>query len=264
MIMVKNNHVILAHAGIYKAYQLLNVHRSRLRATGMTVFLMVGLLFVTNAIAMLADDPVLTMLAIDKLEISDIGNNSDIAWEAQGWIGQDLHKLWIKTEGEHANSEIAETEVQLLYSKAIAPYWDAQIGLRHDIRPKPTRDWLVLGVQGLAPYFFETDIALFVGEDSIVGLRTEFKYKLLLTQKWVLTPEIAANFFSKNDRELGLGSGLSDVHIGLRLRYEIKREFAPYIGIEWDKYFGNTASFAREEGERSSDAKWVAGIRIWF
>lgn len=105
---------------------------------------------------------------------------------------------------------------------------------------------------------------MFVGEAGIIGLRTQFEYELLLTQKWVLTPELEANFFSKNDDAVGLGSGLSDVTLGLRLRYEIKREFAPYIGVEWGKHFGDTADFAREDGERTSDTKWVAGLRIWF
>ena len=121
-----------------------------------------------------------------------------------------------------------------------------------------------MGIQGVAPYFFETDIALFVGDDGIVGLRTEWEYELLLTQKWILTPEVEANFFSKNDHDVGLGRGLSDVSLGLRLRYEIKRELAPYIGIEWDKRFGDTTDFSKDKGERSSDIKWVAGIRLWF
>lgn len=269
---IRENNVILARVGIHKFYQGLSAYRFRLQATGMTlfyttgmaVFLMMGILFATNATAMGNDDPLLTMLKIDQLEITDISDNNDLAWDAQAWIGRDLNKFWIKTEGERSDSEIEEAELQLLYSKAIAPYWDTQIGWRHDTRPTPNRDWLVLGVQGVAPYFFETDIAVFIGEGGIVGLRTEWEYELLLTQKWVLTPEVEANFFSKNDSQVGLGSGLSDIEIGLRLRYEIRREFAPYIGIEWQKSFGDTADFAREEGERTSDTKWVAGIRLWF
>ena len=221
-------------------------------------------LFSVNVAAMGNDDPLLTMIKIDQLEITEIGDNNNLAWDAQAWLGKDLNKLWIKTEGERVDNEFEEAEIQLLYSKAIAPYWDAQIGWRHDIKPKPNRDWLALGVQGVAPYFFETDITLFIGEGGIVGLRTQWEYELLLTQKWILTPEIEANFFSKNDHPVGLGNGLSDVSVGLRLRYEIKREFAPYIGIEWDKRFGDTADFARAEGGRVSDTKWLAGIKFWF
>lgn len=233
-------------------------------AAGMTIVALTALLFTTNVVAIGSDDPLLTMLKIDQLEIIAISDNNDLAWDSQAWIGRDLNKFWIKTEGERIDSEIEEAELQLLYSKAISPYWDAQIGWRHDTRPIPNRDWLVLGVQGVAPYFFETDIAVFVGEEGIVGLRTEWEYELLLTQKWVLTPEIEANFFSKNDSEVGLGSGLSDIEISFRLRYEISREFAPYIGIEWQKSLGDTADFAREEGGRTSDIKWLVGIRLWF
>lgn len=227
------------------------------------IFLIVTL-FTTNVVAMGEDDPILTMLKIDQLEVTDVSDHNDAAWDAQAWIGQDLNKLWIKTEGERVDSDIDEAEIQLLYSHAIAPYWDAQIGWRHDIDPKPNRDWLVLGVQGVAPYFFETDIALFVGEGGMVGLRAEWEYELLFSQKWILTPEIEVNVLSKNDQDVGLGSGLSDIDLGLRLRYEIRREFAPYIGIEWNKQFGDTADFSRQESERSSDTKWVAGIRLWF
>ncbi|PHS71087.1 MAG: copper resistance protein CopB [Methylophaga sp.] len=227
--------------------------------------LIISLLIVRSIHATeMTDDPVLTMIKIDQLEVRDIGSNNDMAWDAQGWVGQDFDKLWVKIEGEIVDSDIEKIELQLLYSRAIAPYWDAQIGWRHDSKPKPTRDWFVIGIQGLAPYFYETDIALFMGEDGIVGLRTQFEYELLLTQKWILTPEIEANFFSKNDRQVGLGSGLSDINLGLRLRYEITREFAPYIGVEWGKQFGNTADWVREDGEFTSDTKWVAGIRFWF
>jgi len=209
------------------------------------------------------DDPLLTMVKIDQLEISDEG---DIGWDMQAWLGYDLNKLWFKTEGEHSDKEFeeAEAELQLLYSRAIAPYWDAQIGWRHDIKPTPNRDWLAIGLQGLAPYFFETDIALFIGESGNIGLRTKFEYELLLTQKLILGPEFEANIYSKNDHEVGLGSGLSDMSFGLRLRYEIKREFAPYIGVEWAKQFGNTADYTRDEGQSRSDTKWVMGLRAWF
>ena len=223
---------------------------------------LVVLFFTTNVTAMGGDDPVLTILKIDQLEVTDIGENNDFVWEAQGWVGKDLNKFWIKIEGERVDSHVEESEIQLLYSKAIAPYWDAQIGWRHDI--KPNRDWLALGVQGLAPYFFETDIALFVGEGGLVGLRAKSEYELMLTQKWVLSPEIEVNIFSKSDLDAGLGRGLSDMNLGLRLRYEVKREFSPYIGMEWKRSFGETADFARDKFETVSEIKWVVGIRLWF
>jgi len=207
------------------------------------------------------DDPVLTMIKIDQLEVGDDDNS---AWDAQAWLGKDLSKLWFKTEGELNNSDVEKAEVQLLYSRAIAPYWDAQIGWRHDIKPDPNRNWLALGVQGLAPYFFETDVALFVGEDGNINLRGQLEYELMLSQKWVLSPEVEVNIFSKNDAGVGIGSGLSEISAGLRLRYEIKREFAPYIGVEWGKRFGQTADFAQQEGKSDSSVSWLAGLRFWF
>lgn len=226
----------------------------------LTVLLSVGNAFAAG----MSDDPLLTMVKIDQFEITDLTDNNDLAWDGQAWLGKDLNKIWLKTEGERVDGDIEEAEIQLLYSHAIAPYWDVQIGWRHDIKPKPTRDWLAVGVQGLAPYFFETDIALFVGEGGIVGLRTEIEYELLLTQKWILTPEIEVNFFNKNDQSVGLGSGLADVTLGLRLRYEVRREFAPYIGVEWNRNFGNTADFISEEGTHIRHIQWLAGIRLWF
>jgi len=210
------------------------------------------------------DDPILTMVKIDQLEKTDIGDDNNTAWQAQAWLGKDLNKVWFKTEGEVTDNNLEEAEFQLLYSRAIAPYWDAQIGWRHDSKPTPNRDWLAVGVQGIAPYFFETDVALFIGEGGNVGLRTEFEYELLLSQKWILSPEIEANFFSKNDEDVQTGSGLSDLSAGLRLRYEIKREFAPYLGVEWKKSFGTTADYLREDGEDRSDVQWVLGIKAWF
>ena len=227
--------------------------------------LLVGMIVSGELLAAgMADDPLLTMVNIDQLEITDVGDNNNTAWQAQAWLGKDLNKVWFKAEGEVVDNKLEEAEFQLLYSRAIAPYWDAQIGWRHDSKPTPNRDWLAIGVQGLAPYFFETDVALFVGEGGNVGLRTEFEYELLLSQKWILSPEIEANFFSKNDGDVQTGSGLSDLSAGLRLRYEIKREFAPYLGVEWKKSFGTTADYLREHGEDRSDVQWVLGIKAWF
>jgi len=225
-----------------------------------TLFIALSCANVSYAAGMV-DDPILMMVKIDQLEIGDDDNS---AWGVQAWIGKDINKLWLKTEGELSNSDVEGAEFQLLYSRAIAPYWDAQIGWRHDIKPEPNKDWLAIGIQGLAPYFFETDLSLFMGEHGNIGLRTKFEYELMLTQKWILSPEVEANFFSKNDPDIGLGSGLSDIDIGLRLRYEIEREFAPYIGIEWARHFGNTADFSRQEGESRTSVNWLAGVRIWF
>lgn len=211
-----------------------------------------------------SDDPLLAMIKIDQLEVREADGSDPIVLEAQGWVGKDLHKLWGKAEIERVGSETEEAEFQLLYGRAIAPYWDLQAGIRHDSRPRPDRNWFAFGVQGLAPYYFEIDVAAFVGEDGHTALRLEGEYEIMFTQKLILSPEIEVNIYGKDDPELERGSGLSDMELGLRLRYEIRREFAPYIGVNWTKLFGDTADFARDEGEDTSDVQFVAGIRAWF
>ena len=210
------------------------------------------------------DDPVLAKVMIDRLEVRVTDGPDPWMLDAQAWIGRDLHKLWGKTEAEYVDRGTEEAEIQALYSRAIAPYWDLQIGWRHDFRPEPTRDWLAVGFEGLAPYWFEIDAAAFVGGNGQIAGRLEAEYEWLFTQKLILAPEIELNAYSRSDELRGIGSGLSNVELGLRLRYEIRREFAPYLGVNWGKKFGKTADLAREEGEDTSDVQFVAGVRAWF
>jgi len=210
------------------------------------------------------DDPLLMKVMIGQFEKRSTDGPDPLVIEAQGWIGKDLHKFWVKAEIEQVDGKTEENELQFLYSKAIDTYWDLQVGLRHDDRPSPDRDWLAIGVQGVAPYFFEVDAAFFIGENGQTAARLEAEYEAMITQKLVLSPEIELNFHGKNDEAVGVGSGLSDVELGLRLRYEIKREFAPYIGLNWTKKYGNTADYARAEGEDTSDTQFVVGFRAWF
>ncbi len=217
-----------------------------------------------SAVAGTRDDPVLTSVLVDQLEIRDDEDDNPLVLEGQGWIGRDLQKLWIKTDIERVDGKTEEVELQVLYSQAVATYWDFQLGLRKDFKPTPDRSWAVIGFQGLAPYFFEVDTALFIGESGRTALRLEAEYELLFTQRLILTPDIEINFYGHNDEDIGVGSGLSDVQAGLRLRYEIRREFAPYIGVNWSKKFGNTADFSRLEGADVSETQLVLGIRFWF
>lgn len=210
------------------------------------------------------DDPLLASLMFDQLEYRDTAGHNPMVWGVQGWVGKDLNKLWLKTEGERAEGVSEEVELQLLYGRAITPYWDLLLGWRHDNLPRPVRDWAIVTLQGLAPYWIETDASLFLGESGHSAIRFEVEYELMLTQKWVLSPEIELNLYGKSDSERGVGSGLSDAEIGLRLRYEIRREFAPYIGVNWEKLFGDTADLARDEGEKTEQGQWVIGIRAWF
>ncbi len=228
------------------------------------VLVITGLSYSAMGQAAVSDDPLLVMGVLDQFEWRDASDGDTLSWDAQGWLGKDLNKLWFKTDGERVDGETEDAELQFLYSKAFAKYWDFQVGVRQDFEPSPSRTWAAIGVQGLAPYFFETDIAFFVGESGRTALRFESEYEFLITQRLILTPDIEVNFYGKNDENIGVGSGLSDAEIGLRLRYEIRREFAPYFGVNWTKVFGNTADFARINGQDISDLQLVVGLRGWF
>jgi len=210
------------------------------------------------------DDPLLTMLIVDQLEIRIADGENPLVWDAEGWGGQDLHKLWIKTDGEYVDGQVDEAELQALYSRAVAPYWDLQLGWRHDFRPSPQRGWLAFGLKGLAPYYFDIDTALFIGDSGRTAARLQVEYEIMLTQRLVLVPEIEVNLHGKDDSATGTGSGLSDIEAGLRLRYEVRREFAPYFGVNWTRLYGQTADYAREEGDDSDDVQFVIGVRFWF
>ena len=217
-----------------------------------------------HATADAGDDPLLLTVILDQMETRDATGDNTFSWDGEGWLGKDLNKFWFKTEGERTAGNTDDAELQFLYSKAIDRYWDFQLGVRYDFEPSPSRSWAVIGVKGLAPYFFDIDAALFIGESGRTAFRFEAEYELLLTQRLILTPDIEINLYGKNDAITGIGSGLSDIEAGLRLRYEIRREFAPYIGVNWSRLFGNTADFARIAGESTSEAQLVIGLRAWF
>ena len=216
------------------------------------------------AMAGMNDDPMLFSVMIDKLEYRATDGDNPVVWDADAWLGKDLNKLWFKTEGEIADGTTENAWAELLYSRGISAYWDVQVGWRHDFRPQPSRDWLAVGFKGLAPYWFEVDATAYARKDGTLAARLNLEYEFLFTQKLILSPEVEANLFSRDDPQRGVGSGLADLELGLRLRYEIRREFAPYIGVNWEKAFGNTADYIREEGGSSSSLQFVAGIRAWF
>lgn len=210
------------------------------------------------------DDPVLSKLMINALEYRFGDNNENsLALDAEAWVGKDLNKLWLKADIESEDGEIAEAELQALYSRAIAPFWDFQVGVRKDFEPV-SREWAVLGLKGTAPYQLDVDASLFFGKGGQVGARLNTEYELMLSQKTSLVPELGANFYTKDDQEAGIGSGLSDLDISLRLKHELKREFAPYIGINWSKSFGNKADMLKQSGEKTSDTQLALGVEAWF
>ena len=219
----------------------------------------------TNAQADMNDDPFLYKVTIDQFEKRYSSNHSDpLILEGDAWIGKDINKLWLKVDAEKVDGKLEELELQALYRRAIDSYWDFTIGWKHNSRPRPKTDWLALGFTGLAPYWFEVDAALFIADDGLTNLRLSVEYEWMLTQKWVLSPEAEINLYNKDDATEEIGAGLSDSQLGLRLKYEIYREFAPYIGINWNQKYGDTADHAHNAGEHTSDTQFVIGINAWF
>jgi copper resistance protein B len=211
------------------------------------------------------DTDIYHFLLIDRLEAGFGGGEDIIAWDGQGWIGGDWNKLWVKTEGEGVQGESPEdAEIQALYSRTISPFWDFQAGARYDIRPKPERAHAVIGVQGLAPQWFEVDAAAFISNKGDATFRVEVEYEWLLTQRLILQPRVEINAAAQSIPELGLGSGINYSEMGLRLRYEFRREFAPYIGVSWKKTWGDTADLARAGGAETSSLYFVTGLRLWY
>lgn len=205
------------------------------------------------------------MVLVDQLETAIRDGRDGYAWDAQGWYGDDYDRLWMKTEGEGEFGRTLESaEVQALYSRAIDPWFNLQAGIRYDIRPRPDRGYLAVGVQGLARYWFEVDGALFLSNKGDVSARFEAEYDQRITNRIILQPRVEFDLAAQDVPEIGVGAGLSSIEAGLRLRYEIKREFAPYIGVEYQRKFGDTADFARAAGEGVGGWALLLGLRSWF
>lgn len=186
-------------------------------------------------------------------------------WDGEGWFGGDINRLVIKTEGEGGFGDgVEDAEIQALYSRAIGPYFNLQAGVRYDFKPNPSRTYATIGFEGLAPYWFEVEGALFLSDKGDVLGRLEGYYDQRITQRLILQPRAEINLAAQDVPENGIGSGLSDIELGLRLRYEIKREFAPYIGVSYDRKLGDSARFARAEGEDVGGVSFVVGVRTWF
>jgi copper resistance protein B len=212
----------------------------------------------------LADTQSLGSLLVENLEVMREGGNTTAPYDLQAWYGRTYDRAVLKSEGDVDGGEIAEARTELLWGHAFAAFWDTQLGVRYDSGEGPNRDWVAFGVQGVAPYWFEVEATAYLGESGRSALRLDASYELLLTQRLILQPRIEANIYGKRDALRGLGSGLSDVSAALRLRYEIRRELAPYVGIEWVRKYGETEELARAAGKDPNDARIVAGLRFWF
>lgn len=210
------------------------------------------------------DAATFAMLKLDRFERADTDDGIATAWKLSAWVGGDFDKLWLRSEGEHAHGETTKGDAEILWGHVVAAFWDTQFGVRHDFGRGPDRNWAAIGVQGLAPYWFEIEATAYVGDSGRTALRLETDYELSLTQRLILQPRLELNAYGKDDPRAGIGSGLSDAALGARLRYEIRREFAPYVGVERVHLFGGSADFARADGHDAADTRWVVGLRVWY
>lgn len=200
------------------------------------------------------DDPLVSLLLIDRLEVRNDEDKTSV-WEGSFWMGYDIHKLYLYSEGEATANGLESSQNEVVYSRAIASFWDVQIGLAYDKNDDASKTWTEIALFGLAPYYFETRAALLVNEEGNVGFRFDTEYEALLTQKLILTPSLEADFYTEDDPVMRLDSGLSRIEAGLRLRYEIQREFAPYIGVTWEK---------TSDSNPTEESSVIVGVRFWF
>ena len=210
------------------------------------------------------------LLLFDNSEFQRATGPSAFRWDMFGWRGGDVHRFWFKSEGRQStsSSEGSEFEVQALYGKLIAPFFDLQAGVRFDQRLRPNSDpsriYAVIGLQGLSPYRFEIEPAIFLSQKGQVSGRLTATYDILLSQRLILQPRLETNFAAQKDEEIGIGAGWNDAEVGVRLRYEVRREFAPYVGVTWKESFGATHRLTTQAGGDSAHTVVVAGARVWF
>ncbi len=201
----------------------------------------------------------------DRLEYVKARGEEWGGYEGEAWYGSTYDRAVIKAEGEVARGKLQDSETQLLWRHAVSTFWDTELGFRFDHgQGAPNRKWLAFGVKGLAPYWFEVDATAYVGPSGRTALGLSVEYDILLTQKLYLQPSVEMNFYGKDDERRGIGSGLTDGTAGMRLKYEVTRQFVPYIGVEWSSKFGKTADYARAVGEAKQETRFVAGLSFRF
>ncbi|MCA1971201.1 MAG: copper resistance protein B [Caenispirillum sp.] len=212
------------------------------------------------------EEPLWTLFELERLEYQAADDADTVAWEGQVRIGTDENKIALNTEGEYDLDADAfeKVETQLLYLRPISDFFDLQVGLRHDFEPDPSRSYAVLGVNGLAPHWLEVDANLFLSEKGDASARLDVEYDILITQRLILQPAVELNVALSDDEEAGVFSGVTDMETGLRLRYEVSREVAPYIGVNYEQTFGETADHRRAHGEDTERFSVVAGLRSFF
>jgi copper resistance protein B len=211
-------------------------------------------------------DDIFGHFLFNQLEGRSNGRDNEFRWDCEGWIGTDMNKLWVKSEGFLEHGKASDGDTEALYDRPIPHlrYFDAQAGVRYDLDSNPGRTWGALGIQGLAPYFFEVAPTFYFSDHDRVAGKITGSYDLLLTNRLIAQPQIEMNFYSKRDPSRGIGSGMSEIDTGLRIRYEISRKFAPYIGVAYNGKFGETADFTRAKRDTVHEVRFIFGIRLWY
>lgn len=201
---------------------------------------------------------------LDQLEWQAVNGGSGPTLDSKGWVGRDRDRIWFRAEGESEEGRVSEAQAHMLYGRQVSRWWDIVGGIRQDFRPGPAQTWAAIGVQGLAPYWFEIEATAYVGASGRTHARFEVEYELLVTNRLVFQPLVEAEIFGKSDPERGIGTGVSTTDAGFRLRYQFRREVAPYVGVVWSNKWGKTADFAETAGDRTGGMRLVAGVRLWF
>ncbi len=212
----------------------------------------------------MGDNAVHSLWLVDRLETSDADGGTPLDWELQGWFGSDTHRLWISSEGESMDGRAEAADLQLLYGHSVSAWWDVVAGVRHEWGDSPDATALAFGVQGMSPYKFEVQAMAYLSEGGQTQAVFEAEYDTLLTNRLILQWQAEMQLNGRDDPQRGLGSGLSSLEAGLRLRYEFSRKFAPYVGVSWERAYGRTADFREADGHPVSDTRIVAGLRFWF
>lgn len=210
-----------------------------------------------------------TFVLADVLEYRPARDGGDFRWDIEGWYGGDFNRLWFKSEGERDTALKANYDIdfQMLYGRFVKKYYDFQVGVRVETQSfrgaNVTRAHAVIGIEGLVPYRYEFETALFLSHQGDVSGRVSFTRDYLLTQRWILQGRVEVNAAAQQAERFTTGRGLNNIEAGLRLRYEIRRKFGPYVGISYDRSFFRTADLVRQDGGDPKQLRFVAGVRVW-
>jgi copper resistance protein B len=210
------------------------------------------------------DQAVHSFVLFDQFEWQAADSGAGINVDSKGWIGRDRDRLWLRAEADTESGRVGEAQAHVLYGRQLSRWWDIVAGIRQDFRPGPAQTWAAIGIQGLAPYWFEVEATGYVGASGRMHAKIDVEYELLVTNRLVFQPLMEVELLGKSDPERGLGAGLSATDAGFRVRYEIRREFAPYVGVTWRSKWGKTADLAEAAGEQTGGARLVTGVRLWF